>query len=319
MASWGLAFVLLQLAAAHVRADADDYQRLLRDGVNEFAAGNWGEARLLFRRAHELSPTARTFRGLALCDFELRHYVEAMEECDAALHDTRRPLTPELRQQVQQTLERAREYVAHYTLRVPGAVHEVEVDGKTRTLADHGELLLDPGSHTVSVQPASGPAITRELTVEVGAHEELALLPPTAAEPAPVPEAPVAQPLSVPSEPVQQPAAQSGSPRVYSWVAAGLTGAFGVGIAAFGLTATAKHSEYMRQIAAGSVPDPKLKSSGQTLATLTTASIVGCAVAAAATVTLFIVEGDKHDDDAAPSASLRAGVGPGGVVLHGTF
>ena len=124
------------------------------------AAGNWGEARIWFRRAHELSPTARTFRSLGLCDFELRHYVEAIEEFEASLKDERRPLTAELRQQVEQTLERSRQYVARYTLHVPGPVQELEVDGKSRPLPPQGELLLNPGAHSITVRLAAAPAIT---------------------------------------------------------------------------------------------------------------------------------------------------------------
>jgi len=306
---------LLALSAARVHAEATDYGTLLKEGVNEFAAGNWGEARLLFRRAHEISPTARTYRGLALCDFELRHYVEAIEELEASLQDQRRPLTPELREQVEQTLERARQYVAHYRLRVPEGVTRVDVDGKTRDVPPSGELVLDPGSHTLAIQTPEGERISREITADVGASEELALLP------APRPSTPEAAPTvsSPPTELAAQPSApstnvSSGSPRVFTWVAAGLTGVFGAGIVGFGLAAQAKHTAYMDQARGGMPPDAALKRSGQTFETLTNVSIIGCAVAGAAAITLFFVEG-KHEE----SPALQAGIHPTGAYLRGQF
>ena len=50
---------------------------LIGDAVAEYDAGHFQEARALFRQAHEKSPTARTLRGIGMCSFELRDYVEA--------------------------------------------------------------------------------------------------------------------------------------------------------------------------------------------------------------------------------------------------
>lgn len=308
------ALALLLLMAATARADSAEYAQLLRDGVQEFGLGNFGEARLLFSRAHQITPTARTYRGLGLCDFELRHYVSAIDELEAALSDQRRPLTPELRAQVEPVLERARQYVGRYLLRVPAGVTSVNVDGKPRALPTGGELLLDPGSHSIEVTPPDGAVIVRELSVEVGAREELALLP----------AAPVAQPARAPAPALQLTAAATvadhsrpaASSRVFTWVAVGLTGAFGAGILGFGLGAKAKNDAYKDQIDMGFTPDPALKKSGQSYETLTNVSIVGCALSAAAAVTLFFVEGNKGPEQ---GASLQVGLAPGGAFVHASF
>lgn len=323
--TWGGLWLLLAawfcspLSAALAQPDSAEYAGLLRDGVQEFGLGNFGEARLLFSRAHELTPTARTFRGLGLCDFELRHYVSAIEELEAALNDQRRPLTPELRTQVEPLLERARQYVGRYRLRVPPGVSNVKVDGKVRPLPPPGgELLLDPGPHNIEVRPGGSPTIARELSVEVGAREELTLLPvpvpsqPTAAAPPLEPPQLLAAPSIAP-----EPAPAEASPRVFTWVAVGLTGAFGASILGFGLGAKAKNNAYRDQIDMGRVPDPELKTSGQTFETLTNVSIVGCALSAAAAVTLFFVEGGKRKPETA--ASVQAGLVPGGAFVTGRF
>jgi hypothetical protein len=313
-----LALLLLPLMASSARADTAEYAKLLRDGVQEFGLGNYGEARLLFSRAHEITPTARTFRGLGLCDFELRHYVGAITELESALTDQRRPLTAELRSQVEPILERARQYVGRYKLQVPAGVRSVSVDGRSQPLPADGELLLDPGPHTIEIKPEGFATVSRDLNVQVGAREALALMPESATAVAvtETPE-PEPQPLAEPEPaPLPPPAAVSQS-RVYTWVAVGLTGAFGAGILGFGLSAKGKNDDFRAQAALGSIPDPQLKSSGQTFETLTNISIVGCALSAAAAVTLFFVEGANSGTEAPPA--VQAGLTPTGAFVQGRF
>jgi hypothetical protein len=322
----GALSLLLTAARAHA-ADSAEYAKLLRDGVQEFGVGNYGEARLLFSRAHDMTPTARTFRGLGLCDFELRHYSLAIDELEAALSDPRRPLTPELRSQVEPVLERARQYVGRYQLRVPAGVTSITVDGKTRPLPKlddktRGELLLDPGTHNLEVLPKTGGPIQRELTVEVGARDEIAFMPPPAPAEVKI-EAPPLEPLVEPAplespQPLQPPPVAASHPRIFTWVAVGFTGVFGAGIVGFGLGAQAKNHTFREQAQMGIVPDPQLKRSGQNFETLTNISIVGCAVAAAAAVTLFIVEGNQSDEEPA-APSVQAGLTPTGAFVSGRF
>src|SRR6478752_515129 len=97
-------FAVAFTASAHAQGKRK-YDVTVKNAVTEYAAGNWGEARVLFARAHEMEPSARTFRGLGLCDFELRRYVEAISELEAALSDKRKPLTTAQRQEIQTALE----------------------------------------------------------------------------------------------------------------------------------------------------------------------------------------------------------------------
>lgn len=150
---WGLWW-----SAAHARAQDESsqgYQALIDEGVLEFGAGNYVEARSLFERAHALAPNARTLRALGLCAFELKHYVQALDELQAALSDTRNPLTAELAQGVQRTLERARGFVGELRLRTDPADSRLLIDGQEREgrvfRLDVGEHLLTasaPGYHS---------------------------------------------------------------------------------------------------------------------------------------------------------------------------
>ncbi|HEX6243158.1 MAG TPA: tetratricopeptide repeat protein, partial [Polyangiales bacterium] len=150
------------------------YQDTVRRAVSEYEAGHWDEARALFRHAHELEPNARTWRGLAITAFELRRYVDATRELEAALADTRKPLTEPQRRELEALLARARGFVSAYTLHVQPAAAFVSVDGAPSEPSGP-QLWLDPGVHTV-VFTAEGYTEQRlELRAEAGTSEELAI------------------------------------------------------------------------------------------------------------------------------------------------
>src|SRR5437868_2687260 len=73
-------------------AESPQYRALLEEAVGEYDARRYEEARALFRRAHDLSPNARTLRGIGMASFELREYVEALRSLEGSLADKRRPL-----------------------------------------------------------------------------------------------------------------------------------------------------------------------------------------------------------------------------------
>ena len=318
-------FCWVLLANLPLRAQAGaQYAELLKEGVSEFSAGNWAEARLLFVKAHALSPTARTFRGLAVCDFELRHYATAVREFESALRDVRRPLTAELRGQVEHALERARQYVPRYKLRLPSDFRALRVDGEEVEIGVDKELMLDPGTHALRLERNSAEPVEREVVAEVGTQAELSFEPKQAiATPSEVAKA-SDKAEEVPA-PYLPPQGGSARPRTFTWVAAGFTAVFGAGIAAFGLTAKAKHDQFNRESQAlaeqrpgANAPSASLVDSGKTFQTLTNASIIGCAASAAATVALFFVEGSSSADGT-EHPPLQAGLGVGGAYLSGRF
>ena len=312
--------VSAQEAAA--RAPDTRYAELLKQGVDAFTGGEWQAARAAFERAHAIEPTARTYRGLALCDFELGNYARSVRELEAALSDSRRPLTPELRTQVLRTLERALRDAGRVRLVLPQGASELRVDGRVEPLPEGGVVLLDPGSHTLEVSLEGREPITRQLQIDNGETQNLFIasvsarrseLQPSAAE---RPERPLQR--------LQPTAAVASSPRIWSWVALGLTVAAGAGAAGLGLAANEKHTAFSAQrqayaarLAAGDSgmpPSELIKRSGQRLELLTNVSLAGCALLGVATVTLFILE--RPEDK---PLQLRAAVHPGGLSLQGQF
>jgi hypothetical protein len=174
-------------------ADEPAYRKTIEEGLAEYDARHFEEARSLFRRAHDISPNARTFRGIGMTSFELRDYVSAVHNLSAALQDVRKPLSDEQREHTQDLLDRSRIFVDVYTLTVSPKNSRVLIDGRTPELESNGTLMFGLGQHTVEV---SAPGMrTRSLPINVrgGERKELSvtLEPASAAPPASAGAAPV--------------------------------------------------------------------------------------------------------------------------------
>jgi hypothetical protein len=160
---------------------------LIGDAVAEYDAGHFQEARALFRQAHDKSPTARTLRGIGMCSFELRDYVEAARALGASLRDQRRPLTSEQKRHAEALLARAHTFIGRFNVHVKPADASLFVDGHPAEVEPDGVLLLPFGRHQLSLRCASCSPAEKDEDVEVsgGEHKdlELALAPAPPASP----------------------------------------------------------------------------------------------------------------------------------------
>jgi hypothetical protein len=161
------------------------YRKAIKDGVAEYDARRFEEARSLFRRAHELNPNARTFRGLGMTSFELRDYVSAVRNLSAALREDRKPLSAEQRKDVQDLLDRSRMFVDVYVLTVTPREARLLVDGRAPEYEADGTTLFGFGPHTIEAKAAKYATRTISINVKGGERKELAI----ALDPAPSPVA----------------------------------------------------------------------------------------------------------------------------------
>src|SRR5450631_2923424 len=94
-------------AAARERESPEkqQYRAVIDDATAEYGAHHFAEARALFRRAHEMEPSARTWRGIGMSAFELRDYTKSLRALEASLVDSRLPLRGTERDEVQTTAE----------------------------------------------------------------------------------------------------------------------------------------------------------------------------------------------------------------------
>jgi len=166
----------LAQAEESLTPDADArYRSALKEALAEYDANRFEEARILFRRAHEINPNARTLRSIGMASFELRDYVSAVRALSAALMDTHKPLSSAQRTHARSLLERSRMYVDIYTLKISPPDARLLIDGRAPDTEPDGTVLLGFGSHNLE---ASKPGfVLRTLVVDVrgGERKDLAM------------------------------------------------------------------------------------------------------------------------------------------------
>lgn len=226
-----------QSGASTSGAGSDNYKTLIEQALLEFRHKNWPEARILFKRAHEISPSARTLRGMGVVSYEMRDYVQAVRDLSAALSDARQPLSNDQRTEAETLLSRARTFVAVYSVRVDPETATLALDGSPLLRESDGSVILSFGEHTLTGSLDGYEPARTQVSVQGGERGEVTLtLVPQFVEPKAV--AAAAEP-SEPSEtqptttnvPVVEPEPRGGLR--YTWVALGSGVVFGGASAAF--------------------------------------------------------------------------------------
>ncbi|MFT3925174.1 MAG: hypothetical protein QM778_21740 [Myxococcales bacterium] len=293
--------------------ESSEYTAVIKRAVAEFDAGNWVEARVLFQQAHNLNPNARTWRSLGLTAFELRRYVDAIAELEAALADNRKPLNAKAREEVSQLLARAREFVAVYQVSVTPADAEVLVDGKAASLRD-GQLFLDPGNHSVVVRAAGYQEARQDLQIVEPRREQLSIELRVAGSNEPEPTAVVQLATPTSQGPTTEPTSAR-KPRIWTWVLGGSAiAAGGIGIA-LGVVASGKNDDFKAcQKNGDSCGSLKSEGQGMQLGANVSFGVAGALLAGA--VAAWFVEGRRTEGDK-PSTAFY--VNPWGAGVTGRF
>jgi len=299
-------------AAVHAQ-EPDEYRETIAQALAEYDRGNWDEAYALFRRSHQLSPSARTWRGIGVVAFELRLYVECISALDAAVSDVRKPLTDEQRVAALELAQRARAFVATYniTLRSEGGARLLVDDRLVRLSGD--TLLLNPGEHTLSVQLAARVEARHVLRAVAGTREDLTFELADATDSG-------SQGSGLPTEGRAETAAPSGRSRSgwpWTWsLSAAALAAGGVG-AGLAVATQHQHESFQSCPASTSGSDcPSAAAKGLRLQRATNGTLASAGVLAGAAIVAFFLELPRHRDQKA-----RATVVPTrhGLVLHGAF
>jgi hypothetical protein len=301
-------------ASAADPAESPEYRSLIDAALEEFARGNWTEAYALFLRAHVLSPSARTLRGLAVCAFEAKQYLRAIEYMRAALADTRKALDDKQRGEASSLIDRAQVFVARLGVTVEPVQARVEVDGALATRDAQDRVLLDPGVHQLTLSLPGYLTETRSVSVSPG--DELRLV--VQITPAPLPGVAVTSTESSRPTPTAAPQAPlSATPdattqRTWAWVsAAGSLVLAGAGTTMFVLVKDGVHD--IGQVCprdACTAREIERRIDERKLDTLQVGSILAFALAGASAVVSTILFATLSDDrppstDAAAPATLR--------------
>jgi hypothetical protein len=307
---WGLSGTASAQAGAAGAGEAQGYGDLIDLALDELQRGNWDEAEAYFRRAHALQPNARTLHGLGVTSFEGRRYVAAIDFFEAALADARKPLTERQRETARAGLSRSKTVIARLSLQLSPRDATVRVDGNPARIREGGELWLDPGTHEIVFTAPGHDQVVRRLRAKSGTTTELAV----ALEP--VGGAPVASaaPPGATAGADEDVTAGSDGPGALPWVAVGVGGALAAGGAVMlvmGLDDidSVEHAEpgtFYDEIEDAEQRGPVLVGAG--------AAMLGLGVAGAVLGVVWL-----GDTESADASTARLGIGPGRVLLRGSF
>jgi tetratricopeptide (TPR) repeat protein len=159
--------------AQSTQAESAEYGPVIDEALLEYRAGHFDEARELFWRAHGLAPSARTWRGIGMAEFELRNYAESVRALEQALASQARPLDGALRSATEQLVRRAFGFVARFTLRLDPSEAAVSVDGHAAQPDDQARLLLAPGEHVFEFRAPGRAPQQRSASLHGGEQETL--------------------------------------------------------------------------------------------------------------------------------------------------
>jgi tetratricopeptide (TPR) repeat protein len=173
-------WVALSPAATHAEESSDpaieaEYQQVISDALTEYERGSWEESAALFRRAHELLPSARTLRGLGLAAYEARRYPESIRFLTEALIDQRRPLTAKQREEIDATLERARLFVGYLHVQLEPSDATLSINGQEAQPSTDGTVITDIGWVDLEAKADGRETLNRRIRMNAGDHQELQL------------------------------------------------------------------------------------------------------------------------------------------------
>jgi tetratricopeptide (TPR) repeat protein len=141
ISAWLLSFALCiapsPSIAAQDNGESEEYREYVRAALREYQGHNFNEAKAFFAQAHAVSPSARTFRGLGMCSYELRNYVDAINFFEQALGSTNRPLTADMRSEIAGLLRQARTFVTRIQITTQPTWAKVRIDGRLSASSRH--------------------------------------------------------------------------------------------------------------------------------------------------------------------------------------
>jgi hypothetical protein len=298
-----------------------EYKELIDQALLEFKHKNWPEARVLFRRAHDLSPSARTLRGMGVVSYEMRDYVQAVRDLSAALADPRQPLTESQRTECQTLLSRSRTFVGVFDVQVTPAEAELYVDGGRVTREPDGTLLLAFGSHTLRAAAEGHQDETVRVNVQGGERGSVELaLDELGAAPLATEQHAEEQVEPTPEPATKRPPTASkreGGLR-YTWVALGASAAFGAGAVAAWMLGDKELDNLdasCKQRATSGTPCTRGAVSTSTIKSYERVSNAAIGLSAAALVTAGVLAYFEWPRERAVSV----GLGPSSLSVRGEF
>ena len=241
-----VACVLAAMVTTAVAGPAEKKRadQLFEDGRRYLATKEYALACTAFEQSQQADPAIGTQLNLALCYEEWGHIAAALK----AFHEAEKLAAAKKDKRAKAAHKKVEELtpkVPHLTLDVPASAEQSAVfllDGKEveRSVLG-GDMILEPGDHSLEVRVPGMPAKTSTITLAIGDHKRLPVEVPKPAPVVVVRQAPAPPPATPPPPPPRD------KQRLYGGIALGGGGLAAIGIA--GAVALIARSDYNTAIA----------------------------------------------------------------------
>ncbi|HLK91281.1 MAG TPA: tetratricopeptide repeat protein [Polyangia bacterium] len=191
IACLGLAVTSATAAAGEASPDA-----LIEQGLAQRRSGNPERALELFRQAHALAPSARTFGQMGLVEASLKQWVEAENHLSMSLANPDDAWVRKNRAFLDEALTVCRRHVGELVVTGPAGT-EVFVAGRSiGTLPTVPAVRLPEGTVAITASAPGYKAFEQSATITAGERSQIVLaMAPIVPPPAPPPVTPVAAPI----------------------------------------------------------------------------------------------------------------------------
>jgi hypothetical protein len=231
-----LIVVSLTLGQGQVRADGDDSDAFINQGLKAMRKGDYQAALDAFQRAHQVRPTTRSRTEVGLAEQALHHWVEAESDLAAALSEVNDAWLEPHRPLIEKALTDVRSHLGMLTIASGLRGAQVKINGEpSGFLPLPGPLFLLPGAVQVEIAAPGRRLWRNEVQIKLGETARLAPIFEPLDEPRPV--MPVAPPLVRKAEVERENVADADPKalRVIGWLAVA-AGGVAAGTGAFLLT-----------------------------------------------------------------------------------
>ncbi|MCA9594840.1 MAG: hypothetical protein KC776_16080 [Myxococcales bacterium] len=295
-------------ADENMAAAANAYSRAQKAALS----GDYEKAAELFELADSLAPTPEALRAAASAHKAAGQLGAAATSAEEL--QRRYPDDAESKKLASEILEQAKKKLARYQVSCQPEACQILVDGGVETASPKDEhvLYIEPGKHELAAVFGSRKAEPQNVDAKAGGRDSLSFQAPAQKS---EPKAVTAEPEVTSSGDVRADGKSSHglSPWVFG-TALGVTAVLG-GVATWsGLDTLSARDEYDKHRTQAGYED------GQKKEQRTNILIGATGVAAVATITLALfTDFGGSDEKSAQKPHLSAGVGPGSVVLQGSF
>jgi hypothetical protein len=275
-------------------------------GAELFKEGNYRAALVEFKRANEIAPSYRIHYNLGQAHAELHDHVNALREFEQYLGEGGAEIAADRRAEVEADVRKLRSRVAYVTVKTDVEGQLVVDDVVVATTPRREPVILNAGSHRISVSKGGTVVATRSIEVAGGDTPTVELKGEPVAPPPPVRD--------------RAPARVEQGLGAGFWIGLASTGALAVGATVTGIFALDAKSQYSDRLNAYPVSRADVDAArDRTKRLALVTDVLGGAAVLVGVGTVYLLVTGKSGAASPSAPNVGVVVGPGMLGVQGRF